>query len=389
VALTLRNWAFFALVGCAVVVVALPTPTEPPDFSRSYFTRRAADIVQGDIRHTATALTVLERRDAVLTSMDKQPPLPGGPRIRFDVALTPAAQHALTEGLDAVAAGLRPYASDMRTMLVFTIDSSPIHSSVAGYWYLLPEATDGRTCLVLRFEVETRPFLPSWSDENPDELRSWVSRALGPCAFYTAFGKPGAGLERWLRENNFVYAWSTDWQIRNVPLDISEDLSEASLTDLLQHLISPAQAWGRIPLPVRACAHGNLGQCHTVLTLSHWETTPPLGTRYAVAREWMWGSGVDWSRWGGVMQTFLADLVQFAGRERFQRFWRSPLPRDSAFATTMGMNVEEYTHRWLRGKFPAVHFGPNVALESILLGLALLAAMVSVTGLYATRRQVS
>jgi hypothetical protein len=385
VALTLRNWAFFAVVGCAVAVIAFwPTPIKHPDFLL-FETRSATEIIHRAIRQTESALTVLERRDGVLASLKKEPPLPGGPRIKFDLALAPAAQRALTNGLDAVATGLRPYASDVRTMLVFTSD--PNRREVSASWYLLPDATDGRTCLVLQFlDENTRQFLNTAGDMRLDELQSRMSRQLGPCAFYTAFGKPGAGVERWLREYNYVYAWSTDWQIPNVPLDLAEDLSDASLSDLLQHLVRPAETWGGQPLSVRACAHGNQTQCRTVLSLSdrYWGTIPPLGTRYAVARGWYnWGDSRE-----RVMQTFLADLVQFTGRDRFERFWRSPLPRDSAFATTIGMSIEEYTHRWLQGKFPAVHYGPYVAVGSILLGLVLLAAMVSVTGLYASRRQV-
>jgi hypothetical protein len=387
VALTLRNWAFFAFVGCAVVVVAYwPTAMAPGDFSRmspDFYFRSAANIVQDNIRKTASALTVLERRDAVLASLNTERTKPSGPRIIFDIALTPAARDALKAAFDAATAGLRPFASDVRTTLVIATERSRIGRVESGWWYLMPDATDGRTCLILKLENDLNST-NSASGTNPDELRSRVSRVLGPCAFYTAFGKPGSGVESWLRENNYKYARSAGWQVRNVPMDDSEDLLDASVTDLLRYL--PASVWGPIALPVRACAHGNLSQCRAVLTLSDWDSRPPLGTRYAVARGW-------WGGWGEVvrtvfMHTFLADLVQFAGRDRFERFWRSPLPRDRAFATEMGMSIEEYTQRWLRGKYPAIRFGPNVALGSILLGLVLVAAMVSVTGLYAGRRQV-
>ncbi|HEY6853922.1 MAG TPA: hypothetical protein VI139_06725, partial [Gemmatimonadales bacterium] len=85
---------------------------------------------------------------------------------------------------------------------------------------------------------------------------------------------------------------------------------------------------------------------------------------------------------------YLADLVRAMGRERFARFWRSPLPRDSAFAAAFGVPMDEWTHRWLVERRPGVRVGSAVRLSSSLLGLLLAILCVGGSAYYTTRRQI-
>jgi hypothetical protein len=92
---------------------------------------------------------------------------------------------------------------------------------------------------------------------------------------------------------------------------------------------------------------------------------------------------------GDELQTLLADLVREQGRERFGRFWRSSLPRDSAFVEAYGMPIEDWTHRWLSAQRPNIHVGSAIRAGSVLLGLVFAGLLVAGGAYYTTRRQIA
>ena len=155
----------------------------------------------------------------------------------------------------------------------------------------------------------------------------------------------------------------------------------SSFWEILQVASSGAFDMGRLRLPARACAHGELSLCREALATSFADLRPPLGRQYAVAHSWWFAEERAFG--------FLSDLVRLEGRDRFVRFWRSTLPVDRAFTDAYGVSMEEWTHRWLLGSIAAPRFGPVIQLGSVLVGLGLVATLALASTLFALRRQVA
>jgi hypothetical protein len=259
----------------------------------------------------------------------------------------------------------------------------------------MPEATDGHTCLILSNSSDFRQlvaFVASGTASNPvQDVEAALVRQLGPCLFYTAFGAPGREIARWLRSREFAVAARADWSsprpagprvTRLDPEDVDVTMGTSmSLLQMLAGFSGGAFEMGELGFAGRACAHGDLTQCRGLFFRSFSRPEPPPTDRYAIARGgWWWDHDVA----GG----FLSDVVRAVGSERFAAFWHSALPVDSAFAQSFGMSIEEWSHRWLLGMIERPRFGPTVSWSSVLVGLAIAAALVTAAGLYATRRQV-
>jgi hypothetical protein len=257
-----------------------------------------------------------------------------------------------------------------------------------GTWYVMPGATNGRVCLVLPTQDDLRRvafFLFEPAATVPQDDGSALLRALGPCAFYTAFGVPGAGIERWLRAEDYAAANRSDWEhplrLRRMSTDDFEKFSVTSMWDFLRAASSGAFEIEPLNLHARACAHGRLDQCRGVALAPFADLRSPLGRQYAVARQWSFFR----EDLGGA---FLSDLVRLKGREQFAQFWRSELPVDSAFTRAFGVTMEEWTHRWLLSNIEHPRFGPVVRFGSVVFGLGLVCVAVVVAGLLTMRRQV-
>jgi hypothetical protein len=91
--------------------------------------------------------------------------------------------------------------------------------------------------------------------------------------------------------------------------------------------------------------------------------------------------------WASEAGYFLADLVREQGRERFTRFWRSPLPVDSAFVMSFGVPLDRYISEWLR-RDHAIRLGPSIRPSSVWLSLLFLVVIVGAGAVLTTRRQV-
>jgi hypothetical protein len=87
-------------------------------------------------------------------------------------------------------------------------------------------------------------------------------------------------------------------------------------------------------------------------------------------------------------ERYLSDVVRAVGRERFQRFWSSPLPVDTALATALKMPVGEWTAQWQRRYVPTLRLGAAAPLGAYLLALALGGLALMSVALTASRRQV-
>jgi len=390
VALTLRRWLLVAGFGCAVILLAYwPTPPSEPAFVFRG-PRRAADIELGNLAQTRGQLGLLERRDAVFAA-GGIPRAGAVPVLRIDLALPPAAREALARSFASLIATWQPVSQDVATLLVVTSDSAQVGEYLAnsryfvnGFWQFHPDATDGHLCLSIAFVA---PGELPWEahSRSPEEVRDWLSRAVGSCAFYAAFGKAGPSVEAWLRRRNDALARTGDWQATRGPIDAPvgpPDWSNEMPFGVFLDLMMGGSMVGRVGYRFRGCGSGRRTACSAVLDSSTFGEVPPFGTRYGVTHSAMWGWNQTESAW------YLADLVRTVGRERFGEFWRSAAGRDDAFRTAIGQDILDYTHAWVQGRFHRLRVGPFLPVGIMLSGLALTAVLLSATVAYSTRRQV-
>jgi len=386
-ALTLRHWIAAALLGCTAVAVAFL----PPEIERPPERMSGARPEPGTTQQIGTAIRrdlndvlFLERRDEALALLRTTRPGPNGTSLLVDPHLSArrlqggvvAAVRALAVTLDSATAMLAPLDTSVRLAVMVTRDTDYAAPRVGG-WVglrgpldLFPAATDGRTCLVV---------IPLGGRMNRVQFGS-VS-ILGPCAFYAAFGQPGPGIAQWLDATRHYVAGHADWR-RERPRDIYD------FADVLRYM-SFGQAWigighAGLTLDGAACAAGELPRCHTLLERRpQFMPADPQRAHGPLAhietRFWWMDDEQNW---------YLSDLVRLMGRERFARFWRSPLPRDSAFVAAFGIPMDQWTHRWLAERRPGVRVGSAVRLSSSLLGVLLAIVCVAGGAYYTTRRQI-
>jgi hypothetical protein len=99
------------------------------------------------------------------------------------------------------------------------------------------------------------------------------------------------------------------------------------------------------------------------------------------------------SRWRGNQSLFqarryLADVAGEVGPVRFQRFWTTTQPVETALEVTLRSPVGEWTERWQRRFAPRIPLGPSISAGEVLLGLGVAAGALAAAAAAAQRRQV-
>jgi len=400
-ALTGTRWLAIATLGClALAVVYWPGSVEedPADvgpanwFTVSHHALQFRATLNGNL---GRGLALLQLRDRILDSLASSHQDEAPVAFRISPTLSDTASQRLAAATERLVRLLQPSLPLIRTVVVTRPDTSYEMVSggrvaLWGTWYVMPGATNGRVCLVLPtqndlwrsvfFRLEPAASVPL------DEGSAWL-RALGPCAFYTAFGTPGAGVERWLRAQDYATANRADWEHPPARLQgvsaakLSELIGGGHVWEFLRAASSGAFELGPLNLQSRACAHGRLDQCREVGLAPFGDLRSPVGRQYAIARQWSFLRE-------DLGEVFLSELVRLKGREQFAQFWHSDLPVDSAFTRAFGVTMEEWTHRWLIGNIEHPRFGPVVRFGSVVFGLGLVGVAVVVAGLLTMRRQV-
>jgi hypothetical protein len=245
---------------------------------------------------------------------------------------------------------------------------------LGGAAYLLPDAADPAACIVLQY----------LGDRNA--ARMWLGSkgpryALGPCAFYAAYGVPGKTVRQWLGREGYDLALNPYWRgaagewLRSWFRDTSTKQWRWSLL----HGGFPA----RLSATALACLGGRPGACRDAVLEGAHDEFPDSASRFVVAAAW-------WQRRTRLLESdrYLADVAHDVGPERFQRFWNSAAPVDTALATALTMPVGEWTERWQRRFAPTLPLGAAAPVSACALGLLLAALAVSSVAIGARRRQV-
>ncbi|HET7790589.1 MAG TPA: hypothetical protein VFK78_07300 [Gemmatimonadales bacterium] len=377
-ALTLKRWIAIAALAAAVVTAALLPPPGQATAGRRVL--RPVSSATNDVERakfsTGQALVLLRRRDSILALL-RSPSRGDGPLLIVHPAVDAEQTRRFRADLDAAWDSLQPRSPEIRVAVVFQGEANrDWRLRFDSPWYLLPSATDGRTCVA----VLPRDARPGY---GPRGGAAFVRAELGPCAFYAAFGRPGSEVESWLLAGQFTLGAEGDWNARRPQTAWDADLfSGIGAIEALN-----ARATEGLPPDAQACAWGERDACAQVLHRPYqYLPVPPrlLRRGYALVQKsrWYW-SGYNDTYW------YLADLVRDLGPERFAKFWRSPLSPESAFASAAGMPMDEWTHRWLRARHPGMRLGASASLGASLWGLLAAALALAAGGAIATRRRVA
>lgn len=368
----LKWWIAAALLVCAAVGVAYLPPRAAPVFTRRFRVLGPPPPYQVRVEELAAAwrsaalqLRLRRYRDQLRPELERRRALDlPGPALLIDWPDAPdSLRRRAAAHLDAEWRELGIGVSKISVGVVVLLESprpdpgQPRAPLVTAY--LLPDTTDRSTCLVL---------------QTFSRAERWPLPNLGLCAFYAAFGTPGTGVRRWLGGRGFDLALWPEWG-RVRPAGGPE------------WLLDPKKPWFwsqvyRNQPDGIACLAGRPDRCRSavlgVAPLDH--DPPPL-----VVDEGFWW--LNPPALAGASE-YLADVVRTVGRERFQYFWNSELPADTALAAALRQPVGEWTQQWQAGLLPPIQLGPTMAPGPVLLGLLLAAIALGLAVRTSARREV-
>ena len=266
----------------------------------------------------------------------------------------------------AVVLGLRGPANPSRN----TIDAGS--GQVA---YVLPDSTNRAVCIA----TGRIPFFAATPGVmRGDQMLRWAASTLGPCAFYARFGVPGQRVERWLGQRGFDVAVSASWFGGSPP--------DRGLAWLMRGLRPGRWWWGglyALPFSTVACLAGREEVCRRDLTAGDAAQTAARPGIVVPPDPW----DARKTRLVGA-ERFLADVMHAVGEDRFQEFWTTSLPVDSALTLALHRPVGEWTVEWQRRMLPPPPLGAGVRPLDAALGVALVLLMLSLVMMGQIRREV-
>jgi len=387
----LRVWIAGAVGGCALIALAYvpprgAAPRNGPRFFASQLAaptaaRRRAQAIAEEWRETDASLHLLADRQQMKWDSSRV-----GPAILFrGSAPSPAAVRTVEAVADTMWRGLGLGETKVRAVLVIGLEHAP--GAIEGptpdqnrVAFLTPDSTDRTTCIA---------YLPAnnfWTavllghaprHMEPQWLERWLQSGLGPCAFYAAYGTPGRSVRSWLAARNW-----------DVALYLGTHGIAGERFSSVNFLGDSRYSWYwdgvySFPPATVACLAGRPEGCRSaVLEGAHDDARIAVPEIVRLEQGW-------WRKQRLLPgERFLADVARDVGRDRFQTFWTSPLPVDTALAAALRQPVGEWTERWERRFIHPIRLGAAAPLGATLLALLLPAVAVGAVALVASRRQV-
>jgi len=245
--------------------------------------------------------------------------------------------------------------------------------------YLFPDSSDRTTCVALIPAWRWTGTLAVQPQVRHQRVEDMLRTALGPCAFYAAYGTPGRGVRHWLAKRGYDLARVPLWD---------RERPERPQDSFVMYQDGTRWWWGsvyRFPVTAIGCLAGRALSCRAAVLSGAEEASDDSLPRFLESdpRGWWRGQRLLYS------DRYLADVVREVGHDRFLRFWNSTDPVDTALATALKMPVGEWTERWQRRFVPRLPLGPAAPLSATVIGLLLGGAAVAVVAVGARRRQVS
>jgi hypothetical protein len=392
-----NRWVAFALAACGVVGIAFLPPRGGVAPSRARLfaipaltpARLRAQTLAAEWRAADGAVRLLEYRRRLPSVLAQRGDRGWGPTVVLTGAdsLPPSATALVSLAMDSAWARLGLGETKIRVVVVIEVAPRPGAGASSapgqqGQMYLEPDSTDRTTCVAL---VPAGPYWTRLIRGRPSEARArmqfvrWLGASLGPCAFYARHGTPGRPVRGWLAARNWDVALYMDAYDRG-----AGDWSSSNL------LGNPRYGWyweniySFSPATV-ACMAGRPAACRAAVLLGATDGAGRADALPHVAR--------FEPRWWKVQdlvpgERYLSDVARAVGRDRFQKFWGSPLPVDTALAMALKKPVGEWTAAWQTSYTPRLRLGAAAPLWACLLALLLGAAAVSSVALTASRRQI-
>lgn len=273
---------------------------------------------------------------------------------------------------------------------------------------LLPDAFDGRTCVVVHnisgyalalkdqhaAEGDTSIVPPAETQNSYSAFqRRWQDgELLGPCAFYAVFGAPGPKVRAWLDTVEFYHAaapnfwsppeimppWYRSVWTDNAPTNFGEQLV-AYLWRMTVRASGPDGA------AMTRCASGKASDCADVLlarpraTRAVREQEPPqpgmpFSGRYGFFE---YVSYIGDRSFRDFRPRLLADMAREVGVDRFRKIWTSTKPIDEAYADATGTPFEigmmNYARRSIGG---AASIGPSLPVQPVVTALVIVVILL-------------
>jgi hypothetical protein len=401
-ALTPLRWIAAALAGClAMSVLILNTDLSWRQGSEGEWAlRRVIDRHGAHASQTARVLRLAVQLDSLgiggarTADALATPPLPRT-RVRRDAAM-PAALMARLDRLADRAIRLAPDSNGTGTDIVFLYDTlstmrgASVRRGGTSTDYVLPRAA-GERCTVL-VHVEQEGDTPR-NRAGTFATESAARQLLGPCAYYRAFGIPGARVEAWLRERGWMFVGDGSWHEATPPYQFANtgywgptfgfggaSLGATSVPVLLEMNMDGAR-----------CAWGQAAACDRVLLTRQRRLPAVIDGNVLFYSYPFLNRGDEWygSRpFGRRERHLLADMVRTLGRERFARFWSSSEPVPAAFAQVAGEPLDAWATRWTSEQYgSAPARGAGMGWWAGLMSVALIALTLLVALRASERRQ--
>ncbi len=388
---SLKRWVLVGLVGCLALALAYLPPRGAKSSGKSPFVgqslqgtpaRQRAQALAEEWRNADAALRLLEDRQSA-----KRDSLRAGPTIIFrGVTLPPDAVRNVETVMDSVWRGLGLAETKVRVTLVIELqrpngsaDSpTPLQDRLA---YLAPDSAHRTTCMA---------YLPAGSywtlfilgkrdarHEGFGRFAQWLQAALGPCAFYAAYGTPGRPVQSWLAARNW-----------DIGLYLGSHGVAGERFSSLTLMGDPRYPWYwdgvySFPPATVACLAGRPSGCRAaVLVGAAEERTIPIPNVVLVERRWWRAQHLL------PGERYLGDVARTVGRDRFLDFWTSGQPVDTALALALKRPVGEWTADWERGFVRPIRLGPTPPLGAVVIAVAIAVLVLTVVAATASRRQV-
>jgi hypothetical protein len=387
--LILRRWCLVLLVAVAAIAAAYLPPNDITESRNWGFWGWTAP---NATRHSLLVLAA--ERWAALSEQQaaRIAPAPGDrPQVIARDALLPELKSAL-DSIVAVAWRSAPRhdsTTRLRVVIWAGSDTNDVGSMIERSQVLLPEITNGRTCLVLapriRFGLGKERNTPQWWRVR---VRSLVNRALAPCVLRAAFGPPGPAVAQWMAEREYDFALSITWAVGGgmVPNEWEFndfDMGEESMPAIVLRFA------GALPRPylysqgAAGCAGGRSERCAEEILAPRMKRSEPglirLPSTWRYRRLFL-------SRYD---RSFVSDLIQERGQEAFGHFWTSPLPVEAAFQQTYGESLGEWAYHWVMRREGGIELGAALHPAGALAGLLAAFLAVAITAVAARSREMS
>jgi hypothetical protein len=195
------------------------------------------------------------------------------------------------------------------------------------------------------------------------------------CAFFDAFGAPGAQIAAWLSATHFTFARR---------LSFAPDTAEARVP-----WYAAGGFWAEDAARPR-CAGGDAAACRATLL--------PDQTRNSFSNGW-WGTtdlsvpsldqSMERSGSSGFDGTLMESLVRDLGPERFQRMWQSSKALPDAYFDATGQPLASWLRERVVGYAGPYHLGPLPTPPAALLSIVTIVLFMAVSVRMARRPAVA